>query len=157
MPLYRAPRFRNLAYATAAVSGGADTNENTLATITVPAATMGANGIIRLTVRMTYSNNVNNKTMRVRWSGGAGTVVWGPTRTTQIGSTAQITIANLGATNVQRYFSICNNDASTADGNAGGSTAVDTTAATTLVITGQKATAGDTLTLEHYLCELILP
>lgn len=156
MPLYLA-RSQTLAYATTAVAGGADTNENTLGTITVPANAMGANGILRITARWTYTNNANNKTMRARWSGGAGTVVWGPTRTTQLGSSTIIIIANLGATNAQRYFSLNNNDASTADGNAGGTTAVDTTAATSVVLTGQKALAGDTLTLEHYLAELILP
>jgi hypothetical protein len=146
-----------LASSATAVAGGADTNENTLATITIPAGAMGPNGIIRLTLRVTYTNNGNNKTFRARWSGGAGTVVWGPTRTTQLGSTTTIWITNRAATNSQAYSSVSNNDASTADGNAGGTTSVDTTAQTTIVITAQKASAGDTAQLEYYLCELILP
>jgi hypothetical protein len=140
-----------------AVSGAADTNENTLATITIPAGMMGPRDTIRLKLRVTYTNNANNKTFRVRWSGGAGTVVWGPTRTTQAGSTTTIWVANRGATNSQVYSSVSNNDASTADGNAGGTTAVDTTAQTTLVITAQKANGADTVTLEDYLCEVIRP
>jgi hypothetical protein len=43
------------------------------------------------------------------------------------------------------------------DGSATGSTtagAIDTSAATTIVITGQKASAGDTMTLVAYIVEL---
>ncbi len=48
-----------------------------------------------------------------------------------------------------------------ATGGLGGATggivtaAVDTTAATTIVITGQKATLGETLTLEQYIIEVM--
>lgn len=140
-----------------AVTAPADTSENTLATITVPAGALGTTGALRIWVRMTYTNNANNKTLRARWSGAAGTVVWGPTRTTQLGSTTCITIVNRSVTNSQVYSSLNNNDASTADGNAGGTTAVDTTAATTVVLTAQKAVGGDTVTLEYYIAEIIQP
>lgn len=147
---------RVLASSATAATGAADTAENTYATITVPAYALGANGTLRTWLRFTYTNSANNKTMRVRYSGAAGTVTWGPTRTTQLGSTTTVTIQNRTLTS-QIYSSVSNNDASTADGNAGGTISVDTSAATTIVITGQKATGGETLTLEGYTVELIRP
>ena len=150
-------RISVLGASAVAVSGAADTSENTLATITVPAGSMGLNGEIEVDIRVTYNSNANNKTFRCRWGGGAGTVVWGPTRTTQLGSTTRIKITNRGAANSQVHSSINNNDASTADGNAGGTASVNTAVETTIVITAQKANAGDTATLESYSAKLTIP
>jgi hypothetical protein len=58
-----------------AVSGAADTNENILATITIPAGAMGLNGILRVYADYTVTNNANAKTLRVRLSGIGGTVL----------------------------------------------------------------------------------
>ena len=145
------------ASAAAVVAPVNDTNENVLATITIPAGLMGTRGILQIDIRMTYNNNGNNKTMRCRWSGAAGTVIWGPTRTTQLGSTTRITLANRDSASSQVYSSINNNDASTADGNAGGTASVNTGADTSIVISAQKATGSDTVTLEYYKVDLIQP
>jgi hypothetical protein len=138
-----------------AVSGAADTNENTLATITVPAGAMGTNGILRITTNWAVTNSANNKTLRVRFSGAAGTILGVFVATTQprLKNDALIinTAAATQATSSTWWASAGNAvDAATAP-------TVDTTATTTVVITGQKASAGETLTLSNYLVELLRP
>lgn len=155
MPLYRASKYRVLGASAVAVSGGADTNENILATITIPAGAMGLNGQLRVTTLWTVTNSVNNKVIRVRLGGIGGTAYLGNTLTTSASAADTRVISNRGAANSQVGWQ-------SGLGTGGSSSAVqtsaiDTSAATTLVITGQKATAGETLTLESYLCELILP
>lgn len=148
-----------LAQSWAAVSGAADTNENTLATITVPANAMGANGRLRIQTQWTFTNNANNKTVRIRFSGAAGTQYLVNTSASVAGILqATTTIANRGATNSQIGASTL--VAATTfgvNGTASTTSAVDTTAATTLVITAQKATGTDTMTLDGYTVELIKP
>lgn len=134
----------------------ADTTEDTLATIAVGANTLGTNGWMRITTNWSFTNNGNNKTLRVRYSGAAGTQYLGTTLTTQQYTMVQTIIANAGATNSQRgnsqtitFAGVTGTTAATAQ-----TSAVDTTASTTIVITGQKGSAGDALTLESYLVEV---
>lgn len=136
-----------------AVSGGADTNENTLATIVVPAGAMGTNGILRVTSHWSVTSSGNNKICRIRYSGASGSIIANFTSTTQtilriegfvfntsdtVQTTSGFTWASAGNSAV----------ASTTPG-------VDTTAATSVVLTGAKASAGETLTLVNYIVELI--
>lgn len=144
-----------LAQSGAAVTGAADTNENTLATITVPANTLGANGAIRVTVFWSVNNNGNVKTGRVRFSGAAGTVYATHTLTSSTGGMLIATIQNANATNAQVGASVGHSFGGGFGGGGGATSAVDTTASTTVVITGQKATAGDTFTMTGYLAEVI--
>lgn len=138
------------------VSGAADTNENTLATIVVPAGAMGINGIVRVTTLWTVTNSANNKTLRVRFGGTAF---------------LDVTVTTVAAVSDLRQIQ---NRASAASqigkpvggmGAGGWGTAtsavttatVDTSAAVSITITGQKASAGETISLESYLVELITP
>lgn len=153
----RYPRGRILAASAVPVSGAGDTNENALATITVPAGAMGLNGRLRISTWWTVTGSGNNKTMRHRFSAIGGTAYGAFVQTTNTNFKWITEIANRGAANSQFGD----------DGNGGGgwtpstsafvTSSVDTSAATTLVITGQKASAGETLTLESYLVELIIP
>jgi hypothetical protein len=148
---------RILAASAVAVNGPADASENILATITIPAGTMGANGIIRVSGACAYTNNANTKALRGRFGGIGGTAhlsIVG--MSTETGCGFLMMVANRNATNSQfgsghawKY-----NNAMQASTGTG---AVDTAAATTIVLTGQKAVGGDTFTLEHYVVELILP
>lgn len=146
-----------LAKSGAAVSAPADTTEDILATIIIPASAMGANGFLRITTLWTFTSSGNNKTPRIRFSGASGTIYMNPVLTTSVGLYQQTMIANRNATNSQVGFA----SAGTAGGwglssaSANVTSAVDTTAATSVVITGQKASAGETLTLESYLVELL--
>lgn len=143
-----------LAQSAAGAAAPADTSENVLASIVVPATTLKANGVIRITTAWTCDNNANAKTIRVRFGGIGGTVV-------MEGSVANVSqartvteIANRNATNSQI-------------GTSQGATSApavffwlaapsqDTTADVAIVITGQKGTAGDALTLESHLVEVM--
>lgn len=154
----RYPKGRILGSSGEAVSGAADTNENTLATISIPAAAMGLKGILRVETLWTFTNSGNNKVLRWRLGTIAGTAFLEATQTTTATYSDRRSIQNRGAANSQIGWA-----ATATAGGAGASTSavttgsIDTSAATTLVITGQKASAGETITLERYLVELIIP
>lgn len=138
-----------------AVSGAADTNENTLATITLPA--LSANAQVRVTTAWTVTSNANAKTARVRFSGGAGTIVWAGSLASTTFIQHQLIIANRGATNSQVCTAPGTGQAYTV-GTAAVTSAVDTSVAgTTIVITAQKGVNTDTMTLESYLVEIYKP
>ena len=61
-----------LAQSAVTVSAPSDTNEDTLATINVPA--LGPNARIQIYTMWSFTNNANNKTTRVRFNGGTGTI-----------------------------------------------------------------------------------
>lgn len=141
----------------AAVNTPADTSEDTLATINIPANAMGANGVLRIYTLWSFTSSANNKTLRIRFSGASGTIYMNPVFTTSVGYAALTMIANRNATNSQVGFASAatNGGLGSSSASANVTSSVDTTAATSLVITGQKASAGETLTLESYLVELI--
>ncbi len=143
-----------LAKSAVAVSAPADVTEDTLATITVPANAMGANGALRITTLWSFTSSGNTKTLRVRFSGGAGTLYFTPILTVNTNVECVVNIANRNTTNSQVGGSLATSD-NAALGTTKATSAVDTTAGTTIVITGQKASAGETLTLESYLVELM--
>lgn len=140
----------------AAVSVPADTTEDILVTVNLPI--LSATSQIRIQGQVVATNNTNVKTIRARLGGIGGTIFLSPPFTSTTGGGFWGIISNAGATNAQ----VCNVPggayhplgASVAPNITG---AIDTSVATTLVITGQKATAGDTLTLQHYLIEVLRP
>jgi len=147
---------RVIAMSAVAVSAGADTNENTLATITIPAGIMGLNGALRVTTYWSLTNNANSKTLKVYFGGIGGTTYLSVDRASAASFSTQTFVHNRGAANSQ----VGNSDAAanvfTATTDALTTSAIDTSAATTVVITGQKASSGDTLTLAGYIVELLL-
>lgn len=146
--------WRILAQSGLAVSCGNDTTEDVLATITVPAKSMGPNGSLRISTQWTVTNSGNAKTPRIRFSGAAGTTYWTFTAGAIATVVDQRYIHNAGAANAQvgapsNAFSFAGTTAAKV------TSAVDTDAAdTTVVISGQKASAGETLTLDRYVVEL---
>jgi hypothetical protein len=134
-------------------SCGADTTEDVLANITVPF--FGANGRLRITTLWTMTNSGNNKTMRVRLGGASGTIYMTSTQTTQATLKDMREIGNRNSASSQ---------VGGMPGTSGGfglsttavvTSTVDTSAGTVLVISGQKANSGETLTLESYCVELL--
>lgn len=126
------------------LTGG--TGETTLATITLPAGAMGANGQIVMETQWSWTNSANNKTPKVKF--GASTV-YGLAHTTTAGLATRQRLANRGAANSQ----VGVNGAS--DNFYGGSLAVvtyavDTSASVDITITGQLALGTETMTLESY-------
>lgn len=128
------------------------TTETALATITIPANTLGANGQLRLYWVGSHTNSANTKTWRVRFNGITGTAIMTSSLTTTATVVDLRIIANRNATNSQVYW-----PGSSALINAGTSTvgtmAVDTTSAVDLVITAQLTNTGETMTLQNYCLE----
>lgn len=136
-----------------AASAPSDTTEDTLATCTVPANAVGANGSLRIWTTWTVTNSANNKTLRVRYSGAAGSQYLVATLTTSASGQYLTLITNRGATNSQ----VSSNGTGAIGGSSAAvvTSAADTTADTTIVVTCQKALNTETCTLERYLVELI--
>lgn len=145
-------RFQTLAQSSVAVAGAADTNENVLASIIVPGNSLGPNGRLRLTTAWSLTNNANNKTLRARLGGLAGVAFSSVVAASALSYVMRTDIANR------------NNAASQIGGlSLGGgmglatvalpTATIDTSADALLVLTGQKATAGDSLVLEWFILE----
>jgi hypothetical protein len=129
-----------------------DTTEDVLATVTVPAGSLGATGCLTIWTAWEFTGSTNSKTFRVRFngSGGASGSAFLSQNTAVAGNTSAF------------YWTVmCNRTSSSQIGGpaggalgAGNSTpqtaAVNTSNATFLVITGQKALNTETLILDDY-------
>ena len=132
------------------VNGPADTSENTLATVTLPASSLGANGELRVNAAFSFTNSANNKTLRVYLG---TTLLSQVVLTTELTSIVDIIVSNANSeasqkTQVERY------DGSTATV-ALGTAAENTALPKTITITVQKASAGETITLLAYRVEAL--
>lgn len=125
------------------------TGEDVLATVTIPAGAMGANGRLIIYAVWTVTSSGNNKVTRIRFGGGSGTI-YGTSGnlTTQVTFVDYRTIANRNATNSQ----IGGGSTTPIGGTSAAvvTSAVDTTAAVDLVFSGECADGGDTTHLESY-------
>lgn len=151
---YTANNQTVLGLSAVAVTAPADTNENILATIHIPAGVIGANGEVSYEVSYNCTNSANNKIVRARLGGIGGTILKTQTTTTQASS------GFLGGFGNRNSQSSQVGDSANAVATIGGSSsnlvtsAVNTSVATTIVITGQKAVAGESLVLESYSFKL---
>lgn len=149
-----ASTWRVLASSGIAVSHTGDTSETVLATVQVPANAMGPNGILRISSLWSYTNSGNNKTSFIRLGGLAGTAFLNRVHTASASFFDVRQIANRDAANSQvgpsvTLFSVGESV------NAAFTGTINTTVAQDLVLTGQLASAGETITLEAYLVELL--
>ena len=135
----------------AAVALTGSTSETTLATIAIPANSMGANGRLRITTFWSTSGVAGTKTARVRF-GGTAFVAAGVT-TTYWQNMAIIRNANNVA--VQKSFATISTSSFDLANGTAGSGAINTAAAQNITLTGQLSNAGDTLTLEAYEVEIL--
>jgi hypothetical protein len=141
----------------AALTG--DTAETAAATVTIPANAMGLNGRLTFDAAWLYTNSANDKTPRVRFGNGlSGTVFRGGTAQTTTTNYRDFSyIQNQGATNDQvggpaGPSALWNTSTNTfVDGT------IDTTAAQTLVFSGQLEDAGESIRLQAYTVTLTRP
>ena len=125
------------------------TTEAVLAAVTIPANNMGPNGAIFTMSSTTWTTSANNKTTRHRFNANAGL---GTNGTTNTGAPLMSLITNRGTTGSQLHMS--NNGGF---GGAAGQTnalSVDTTASTTVTLTGQLSNVIDSMCLEWYNVQL---
>jgi uncharacterized protein YbjQ (UPF0145 family) len=144
--------FRVLAASGVLASHTGSTSETALATIAVPAGAMGANGILRVTSLWSYTNSANTKTLRMRLGGLAGTLFMEIAATTTAYYYSQRLIQNRNSQSSQIGQQGGTGTFTTAANATTGT--VDTSSAQDLVLTGQLASAGETITLEGYIIEL---
>lgn len=145
---------RVLAQSGVAVVAPLDTVENVLATVTIPGGTMGPNGSLRVLCLFSHLNSINVKTLRVRLNGIGGTVYAAVIGTSLLQSRFLVQLFNRGVQDSQ-----VGGDAADVEG-LGSSTAalvtstIDTSLDRTLVLTAQKATGAEAVTLEAYSVEV---
>ena len=123
----------------------------TLAIITIPAGLMGANGKLKIYPLWLTTNNANVKTLRVNIGGLLCTTMVSQNVPNNSGL---VIIRNINSESVQK----CSSGLVAGIGASSGSIAsptVDTSAATTITITGQLAVGTDTLTLEDLFIEVV--
>jgi hypothetical protein len=138
----------------ASASHTGDTTETTLATITIPANSLGNNGSIRITTFWTYTSSANNKNFKIRYSGASGTQYLQLSATATSTLQTQQTITNANATNSQIGWASNGLNPFTTSSSATITSAVDTTASTTVVISCLLSNTGETITLNRYLVEV---
>lgn len=150
-------KSRILASSAVGVTHTGDTNETVLATVTIPAGIMGLNGALRITATWsTPGGSGNNKIIRVRLGGISGSGFMATTITTALSyEEASRILKNRNSATSQ----ICRQAGSGAGSSTSAVTtiSVDTSVAQDLVFTAQLASAGESITLEQYTVELILP
>ncbi len=122
----------------------------TLATITIPAGLMGANGKLKIYPLWATTNNANIKTLRAIFSGSTCTTM---TSQSVPNNSGLVIIRNTNSESAQKTSSGLVAGIGSSFGSIA-STTIDTSAATTITITGQLAVGTDTLTLEDLFVEL---
>ena len=123
----------------------------TLATITIPAGLLGANGKLKIYPLWATTNNANVKTLRAIFSGSTCTTM---TSQSVPNNSGLVIIRNTNSESAQK----CSSGLVAGIGSSLGSIAsptIDTTAATSITITGQLAVGTDTLTLEDLFVEVV--
>lgn len=125
-----------------AVACDADTNEKTLYTLAIPP--MGPNTQVIVRTIWSMTNSANNKIIKMK---AGATTVYSNTLTTIATDVRDIFFRNRNATNAQ--ITGFGNSAMYGTGTGAVQTwTVETNAGFTLTLTGQKASAGEALTLE---------
>jgi hypothetical protein len=133
---------------------GNTTAETVFATAYLPPLAMGLNGMLKMLLNWTATNNANSKMMRVRLGGLSGTVIWSFDAASHALGHHQIVCGNANnqASQVTDSTNIVDNVSSTV---AAAGSAVDTTVAQQVVFTIQKAAGTDTFIPRHTLIELL--
>lgn len=129
------------------------TSEDFGYTVTIPANSLGTTGVMRFQFGTAQTSNANAKTLRIRWSGTAGTVFLSGTMASTAFGGISGAIHNSGATNknLSSILGISNLSAST----TGVLGVVDSTASTTLVVSTQRATATDNIVIHPPTVEIL--
>jgi hypothetical protein len=138
---------------TSAVTGTA--SETTLATITIPPNTLGANGQIKINAYWSATVSANTKTIRARLGGLAGSIIMSE-------AYANLTAANIWSSSLLFDQNATNAQTTASEFSRGDglvttvflTTAVDMTQSQSLVLTGQLVTTTENVTLLGYTVEV---
>ena len=130
------------------------TDEEVIATVTIPAGVMGLNGRLLIMSNWTITNGANDKTMNIRLGGLLGTAFFTSLQTTQATYSDIRWIANRGSAASQVGTVLAASPLAVST-NALVTGTINTAVEQTLVFTGQKEVGTEVLTLSSY-CVLLL-
>jgi hypothetical protein len=127
------------------------TDETALATVSVPAGTMGLSGAVEIRTTWTYTNSANSKNLRVRFGGIAGTQygLIGVTTTATLSDVRRIRNRASASSQVSSATSGLSTPYGTSS-SAIVTSSINTASAVDVSITGQLTNTGETITLEQY-------
>lgn len=141
-----------LAQSAVQVSHTGNTSETTLADISIPAGTMGANDQLRITGMFTYTNSANTKTIKVKLD-TTNFRTFAPTTTATLSFLTSISNRNSVSSQIgENAGQVAPN---VANANAPITGAIDMSSTQSLKLTGQLANSGETVSLEWYRVELL--
>lgn len=141
-----------LAVSGANVAHTGTTDETTLATVTIPADIMGANGAIELLPLYDYTNSANTKTLRAKFGGG---LVYSIATTTTTSCQMQYIVRNANGKSAQVAQASSGSSGMGAVASSLLTGSINTANAVSLTITGQLANSGETINLRGYIVRLI--
>lgn len=140
-----------LQHVTVGVPSASSVAEQVLGTVTLPAGILGLNGQFSVNSRWSFTNNANIKTFRVRLGGAGGTILSETNRGGSAGASLTTTVTNRASASSQLAAQSVDALATTPLATA----AINTAVAADIVLSIQKATAGDVATLETLTVELL--
>jgi hypothetical protein len=119
--------------------------DEVLASFTIPQGMLGVNSILQIEPLWTFTSSANSKICRVRVG---GILVYSAARTTSTREAPLIILANRNSlgSQIQPYDAVY----ITAGSGTPATYAIDFSVTATVEIMGQRAAAGDALTLEYY-------
>lgn len=149
--------FALLAKSGVASAHTGDTNESILATIAVPANSVGVNGQIKINSYWTVTNSTNSKTPRIRLgtTGITSTQIstLNASWTTLATGWISMLVQNLNATNSQNTFTEAARGTDGIVFTLSATSAIDMTTLQNIYITGQLGVGTETITLVGYTVE----
>lgn len=143
------------------VNGAGDATETAQVTVAIPAGAMGANGRLRITFLGTCTNSANGKSWIIRYgASGAGTggqAYYSVAATNQASTQVQLMIRNRNSASSQVGYSTAVAASFGQTTNAVKTSAINSAAATELVISNAwaGATSGEAMNVEDYLVEVL--
>lgn len=126
-----------------------DTSENTLVTLNIPGGVIGANGRVLIYTEWSHTASTNSKIARARLNAGSTSMTLTVTSGTAVACATLWGLANRNSESSQVHTANVGFPVSSTTV-VPVTQSVDTSAATTLTITAQKATGSETMTLEQY-------
>jgi hypothetical protein len=136
-------------------------SETNLATLRIPANSMGKNGVIQVTLLVTYTNSANTKLVLIRFNATSGVTASGQvggslSTTTTAQGQGMVFIRNTNNTAAQSHMNSAPNSPFGIIGGAPTTGSVDTTADAFININGTLANTGETITLINAIA-LVMP
>ncbi|HEU4853850.1 MAG TPA: hypothetical protein VFS89_01000, partial [Nitrosospira sp.] len=119
--------------------------DEVLASFTIPAGSLGLNSILQIEPLWTFTSSANNKILKVKVG---GVVVYTATRTASEKEGPLVVLANRNSLSSQIHP--YENTYVTAGTGVPATSSIDFSAAVDVEITGQRANAADTLSLQYF-------